>query len=337
MASDWQIWERQKSTEVNDLGDLNLTICYGLQLTPESLGATNVACLPARVEVRKFLAPRKPRAVILGRGSGGALQAVRDTLQVTHAIDQDWMTFACILATGRPDGAELVRQPLEMATCHKILAEAKPEILLGNAYCRIDDPELIGATERKVANIVEVFVSSRAQILVMELPVRFAGSEYWRATLQTQLERARCEFEAATLKAIESVGVPTNNKQRVFVCRCRQALWKRPPGSEAGEVEEKVERAAPSTPSVGAYLGHVGYLFLKRGRDAKEIFSFDEPTVSVTMEQIMARKPSEELFGAHPKMMGRSRKPRSYHGLTSPNSRPLAKTSLYRRRCGEVM
>ena len=60
-----------------------------------------------------------------------------------------------------------------------------------------------------------------------------------------------------------------------------------------------MERPAPSIPSVGAYLGRQGSFFLRRGRDVKEIFSFTEPTVTITQEQIMGRKPSAEAFKAH--------------------------------------
>ena len=99
----------------------------------------------------------------------------------------------------------------------------------------------------------------------------------------------------ATLKAT-AVGIPTN-KRRLFVAAVKRhgddslksklAKWK-----------QNVERPAPSTPSVGAYLGRQGS-FLKRGRDVKEIFSFTESTVTITQEQIMGRKPSVEAFKAH--------------------------------------
>ena len=56
---------------------------------------------------------------------------------------------------------------------------------------------------------------------------------------------------------------------------------------------------SPSIPSVRTYLGRQGSLFLRRGRDVKEIFSFTESTMTITQEQIMGRKPSAEAFKAY--------------------------------------
>ena len=64
----------------------------------------------------------RPRAVILGRGAGGALDAVRGTLDVTHVIDVDGMTFECFAANGGAGGVALVRQTLELEKCQPILS-----------------------------------------------------------------------------------------------------------------------------------------------------------------------------------------------------------------------
>ena len=65
------------------------------------------------------------------------MDAVRGTLNVTHVIDVDWMTFECPAAKGGAGGVALVRQSLELEKCQPILSEARPEILLGNALSLI--------------------------------------------------------------------------------------------------------------------------------------------------------------------------------------------------------
>ena len=108
---------------------------------------------------------------------------------------------------------------------------------------------------RNATTIVKLFISSRAQVLVMEAPVRFGTTEAWTTVLRPQMHMAGCEMVTATLKAT-AVGIPTN-KRRLFVAAVKRdgddslksklAKWK-----------QNVERPAPSTPSVGAYLGRQG-------------------------------------------------------------------------------
>ncbi|CAB1113987.1 unnamed protein product [Ectocarpus sp. CCAP 1310/34] len=149
--------------------------------------------------------------------------------------------------------------------------------------------------------LLQIFISSRAQIMVMEAPARFTGIEVWRVTLAPQLQMAGCEVETATLKAT-SVGVPTN-KQRVFVVAVKR-YGDDNLGSKLQRWKQNVERSAPSIPTVGEYLGRAGSFFLKRGALHKEIFSFAEPTVTITKDHIMARKPPVEEYQAHLKDCG---------------------------------
>ena len=58
---------------------IDLVVFYALQLNPEHLEVVDVDWLPAQEEVQEFFTPRKSRAVIRGRGAGGALDAVRRT------------------------------------------------------------------------------------------------------------------------------------------------------------------------------------------------------------------------------------------------------------------
>ena len=78
--------------------------------------------MTAQEEVQEFFTPRRPREVILGKGAGGTLDAVREILDVTHVIAGDWMTFECVAANSGAGGAALVRQSLELEKCQPILS-----------------------------------------------------------------------------------------------------------------------------------------------------------------------------------------------------------------------
>ena len=162
---------------------------------------------------------------------------------------------------------------------------------------------------RNATTIVKLFISSRAQVLVMEAPVRFGTTEAWTTVLQPQMHMAGCEMETATLKAT-AVGIPTN-KRRLFVAAVKRhgddSLK-----SKLTKWKQNVERPAPSIPSVGTYLGRQGSFFLRRGRDVKEIFSLTEPTVTITQEQIRDREPSAEAFNR-----GHGKKSKSCPGSTT--------------------
>ena len=95
------------ATEVDVSEEIDLAVFYALQLTPERLGAVDVDWLPAQEEVQEFFTLRRPRAVILGRGVGRTLDAVRLILDVTHVIDGDWMSFECVAANGGAGGCLL--------------------------------------------------------------------------------------------------------------------------------------------------------------------------------------------------------------------------------------
>ena len=176
-----------------DVSEIDLVVFHALQFTPEHLEAVDVDWLPAQEEVQGFFTPRRPRAVILGRGTGGTLDAVRRTLDVNPVIEVDGMTFGCVAANGGAGGVALVRQSLELEKCQPILSEAKPEIRLGNACCKVDDQGERGVSARNATTIVKLFISSRPQVLVMEAPVRFGTTEAWTTVLQPQMHMAGCE------------------------------------------------------------------------------------------------------------------------------------------------
>ena len=144
-----------------------------------------------------------------------------------------------------------MRQSLELERCQAILSEAKPEILLGNACCS-DDSVQRGASARNAAAIVQIFIASRAQILVMETPRRFAMTEPWRASIQPQLQMAGCEIETATIKAV-AVGVPTNMARMYIVAVKRNGDEGLKPKLQRWK--QNMERPAPPPPTVGKYVG----------------------------------------------------------------------------------
>ena len=134
----------------------------------------------------------------------------------------------------------------------------------------------------------------------MESPARFDSTKEWTTELHPQLQMAGCEIKSASLKAT-AVGVPTS-KQRVFIIAVKR-YGDSGLRSKLDRWKMNVERQAPSPPTVGAFVGKQGSFFLKRP-NAKQIFSFDEPTVTITQEQIMARKPSASDFKRHQRDAG---------------------------------
>ena len=107
-----------------------------------------------------------------------------------------------------------------------------------------------------------------------------------------------------------TVGIPTN-KRRLFVAAVKRHVDDSLK-SKLAKWKQNVERPAPSTPSGGAHLGRQRSFFLRRGRDVKEIFSFTEPTVTITQEQIRDREPSAEAFNR-----GHGKKSKSCPGSTT--------------------
>ena len=128
------------ATEVDSGEEFNLAVCYGLQLTPEALGAGDEDFLLAQGEVQEFFTMRRPNAVILGRGAGGASQAVKGSMNVTHIVCEDWMMFEFLRSNGGSDGVVLVRQSLQSPKCQGTISEAKPEVLLGLSLIHISEP-----------------------------------------------------------------------------------------------------------------------------------------------------------------------------------------------------
>eukprot|EP00752_Nemacystus_decipiens_P006264 g5648.t1 len=66
----------------------------------------------------------------------GALLALGDTLRADAAIEPDWTTLECARANAWSHGVTLVRTPLASPRCREVIAEAKPEVIIGNARRR---------------------------------------------------------------------------------------------------------------------------------------------------------------------------------------------------------
>lgn len=121
---------------------------------------------------------------------------------------------------------------------------------MGNAYGDTHNQGLEGTTSRTTVAIVQIMVSSRAQILVMESPVGPAGTENWNNNLRPEIRLAGCEIVKASLSA-KSVGVPTT-KRRVFVVAAKKS------GDDTLQAKlskwkKNVKRLARATPTVGAF------------------------------------------------------------------------------------
>lgn len=130
-------------------------------------------------------------------------------------------------------------------------------------------------------------MSSRAQILVIESPVGFAGTKNWNNNLQPDLHLAGCETATASL-SVTAVGVPTT-KRGMFVVAVKKS-GDDTPRAKLSKWQKNVERPTPATPTVGAFLGRQG-CFLKRAHQTREIFSGGEPAVTITRAHIMGHKP----------------------------------------------
>lgn len=190
---------------------------------------------------------------------------------------------------------ELVRTSVASEECRRAVNRAKPEIVIGNACRKFDDQHTNRDTTRNAQDILDTFLATRAQILVMECPTRFNKAETW-AKLKQQLEGARCAVQIVTLSA-EKVGVPTG-RQRRFIAAVRTrgdstvedklVRWKR-------RVEGRLQVAC----SLGEFLGREGVFFLRRGPEEKGIFSFDEIIPALTHKHIMGRKPQEADYKPH--------------------------------------
>ena len=125
----------------------------------------------------------------MGCGAGVALLALGETLQVHTAIDPDWTALECARANYWSYDVALVHAPLESPKCRDAVATAKPEILIGNASRRHDPDHLGDTAARQATAIVDIFLSCRARLLVVECPVRFEGTAVWRETPRPRLER----------------------------------------------------------------------------------------------------------------------------------------------------
>ena len=279
----------------------SLSVLFALQLTPEEPESQDIRGATAFEQVRTFLSLRKPRATVIGCGAGGALVAAEDILNVTCIIDPDWRTLECIRANGGAQGVNLVRLPLTLKDCRDPLAAARPEVLLGNACHKTDTLDLGEVAARHAEAITHLFTHSCAQVLILEAPVGFAGTDKWVNNLLPFLLEAGCVAETATLSAT-AVGVPTG-KRRVFAV----AVKRRSDPHLAAKLERwkrQIERPPGKKPTVGDFLGQRGTFFLKRGKGEKEIFSFQEHTVTITQAHIMGRKPPAASYTAHPRDAG---------------------------------
>ena len=90
------------TTEVHRRPDLSLAVFSALRLTPEQPEDDDYERRRTHEDVRIALAPRLPRAVVLGCGAGGALLGLQGLLQVEAAVEPDWTTLECCLLYTSP-------------------------------------------------------------------------------------------------------------------------------------------------------------------------------------------------------------------------------------------
>ena len=111
------------------------------------------------------------------------------------------------------------------------------------------------------------------------------------------MSEAACTMEAVELAA-SSVGVPLG-KRKAFAVGIRRGK----PGGEGERFSEwrrDLERRDSRKTSLGGFLSRRGTYFLKRGMGEREIFSFDDPIISITRAHVMGEKPFRTTYRPHP-------------------------------------
>ena len=149
---------------------MDLAVFCALQLTPEPPEFDDLPRLRDFSDTRTALAPRLPRAVVLGCGASGALVAMKGILDVKAALDPDWITLECCRANSWSNEVDLVRTTLSGEQCIRALTEARPEVLIGNACHRYDAQSPGETAAQQAAEIVDTFAISWAQPLLVECP-----------------------------------------------------------------------------------------------------------------------------------------------------------------------
>eukprot|EP00903_Cladosiphon_okamuranus_P016079 g14843.t1 len=279
-------------------------VIWALQHTPEDPDSSDHQSQATYEEARQAFTPRRPRTVVLGCGAGGAFSAIGEMLLVDTAIEPDWTTIECFRANTWSHGVTLRGASLASQECRELVAHAEPEIIIGNA-CRRYDPDRKGNTAtRQASDIANVFLSSRATLLVLECPVRFVGTAEWQTNLRPRLEQSWCHVQEATMSATD-VRVPTR-KQPVFIviCKRKPGDTEAKPSARLSKWKQHLQRPVAVTPTLGSFLERTGHYFLQRQPGEKAIFDVDAASLTLTHSHIMGRRPPPSEYNAHPEDAG---------------------------------
>ena len=71
-------------------------------------------------------------------------------------------------------------------------------------------------------------------------------------------------------------------------------------GERLREQRRDLEKRDSRRTSLGGFLSRRGTYFLKRGMGEREIFSFDDPIISITRAHAMGEKPLRGKYRLHP-------------------------------------
>lgn len=125
----------------------------------------------------------------------------------------------------------LVRTPLVVRHFTQVLAETRPQVLIGNLY-RPYDPHRHGETAAKQAAAIVDTSTSRAQLLLLECPAGFSRTPARKDRLRPALEQARCFVrECHPVRH----GRRSAHRETVGLRGCNQAVPKQLPRTAAGE------------------------------------------------------------------------------------------------------
>lgn len=245
---------------------------------------------------RSAMAPRLPRAVILGCRAGGAFLALQGLLKVQFAVDPDWTTLECARASTWSRGVHLVRTPLACEECmHTLTVRCAQPGRARRSTGDGHDPRFSGATSWSV----------RLDSL---------GATAWRENLRSRLEQGRCT-------AVEGAMLFPTGKHRVFAVAVRRRAVVKPGTLSAKLVIWNLclqPRAGPrSQPSA-------------RSWDARESSASRSPPTPMEAHWAADQRSTHHTSP----MMGSYPMPKTSPGRTSRVSPLPRRTSRPRRRCG---
>ena len=176
----------------------------------------------------------------------------------------------------------------------------KPEVVIGNTSRRANGlEEGQQGTAGTAPTIVHTFISSQPHLLILKSTPYLLKSATWTVDLSPLLSTTGHCWKAVDLPA-QQVGVPST-KRKIFVICVRNH-----PRTEERLIRWKARltdmRVQPVT--LGEFIGRESSCFLSRKKGEQRIFSFEDPTLSLTRGHLLGEKPPSSGYQPHPSDVG---------------------------------